>query len=882
MLLRDYFNQMRWELVHEFELKGKAGLYRNFKQLGLSSYAEKFLSEFSNGIYSHQYIAIKKFLQGENVSVATSTASGKSLIFQICALEIANKNPNAKILAVYPLKALAHEQEIKWNELIKKCGINAYVGRIDGSVAQSAREKIIKTARILIMTPDVIHAWLLSKCSSSAILNFIKDINLIIIDEAHNYSGVFGTNSAYLFRRLLHIIGLLDGKTQLIASSATIKNPQEHLMNLTGEKFYLIGPTEDGSPKKDIKFYLINPPQQVDLFSSLSQLMKFILQRTSYRFITFVDSRKQTEYIANITTRKEEKDDEVDEKDFFYSDLVKGLPICPYRAGYEEIDRQAIQERLTNGELRGVISTSALEMGIDIPYINLGILVGIPHSATSFYQRIGRIGRHQEGIILIINDSSIITETIFRHPERLLKIPLSESSLYLDNKRIQYIHALCLARQGGEDDTVKSYLGIENDDFSPQVNFPENFLELCHLERIGEISTEFQTMKAQAGEDPHHVYPLRDVDIQFKVEYRRGPQLRHLGSLSYSQVMREAYPGAVYYYQTQAFRVYRVNTFKRLIEVRSEKKYTTKPNLLPTLIFPNLSEGNILTCKKFGDLIIVECNLQIRESIAGFTETRGRNEIQINYPLDKTSGLYFDLPRFTRNYFTTGIIINHPILNNDLKNIVLAEILYEAFLLKVPFERQDISFGTDKHRAEREYFSKDSRFISIYDQTYGSLRLTSKFLEHDITKSVFKSAIEIANNDFRYRQFSNEIKALNIICEALELESTTLTFKQQTSVEDAIEQYEKIILPNSVGLDITSGRNEEFFIEDVFYHPKSGLSYKGRHLSETSKRYTADTPKASAPIIIVPVRALVEIPGESRVGYYNYETGEIIDNISLK
>jgi len=881
MQLIDYFYRMGWELVYQDRIEGKAGNYQDFNQLELSTYSKKFLSRLPNGIYNHQYLAIKEFLQGKHVSIATSTASGKSLIFQISAIELLSRNPNAKILAIYPLKALAHEQEKKWKEVVAECGISVQIGRIDGSVSQTEREKIIKKAHILIMTPDVMHAWLLSKCTYSNILNFIKNIKLIIIDEAHNYSGVFGTNSAYLFRRLLYIIELLEGHAQLIASSATINNPKEHLQDLTGQEFCLIDHSQDGSPKKGIRFYLINPPAQTDLLSSLSQLMKFILQHTSYRFITFVDSRKQTEYIANITLRREEQDDEVNEEQFFYTNFVKGLPICPYRAGYEEIDRQRIQEQLTEGKLRGVISTSALEMGIDIPFIDLGILVGIPHSATSFYQRIGRIGRHQEGIILIVNDGSIITETIFRHPKRLLKIPLSESSLYLDNKRIQYIHALCLARQGGEDDTVKNFLGKEYDDFLPNVNFPEKFLELCHLERIGEISPEFQTMKAQAGEDPHHVYPLRDVDIQFKVEYRRGPQLRHLGSLSYSQVMREAYPGAVYYYQTQAFRVYRVNTFKRLIEVRPERKYTTKPNLLPTLIFPNLSEGNILISKKFGDLIIVECNLQIRESIAGFTEARGRNEIQINYPLDRTKGLYFDLPRFTRNYFTTGIIINHPILNNDIKNIILAEILYEAFLLKVPFERQDINFGADKYRSERTFFPKDSRFISIYDQTYGSLRLTSRFLEYDITKSVFQLALEIANNDSRYKQFANEIKALNVMCKALELEPTTLILEENIESEEIREQYEKIILPGSVGLDITSGRNEEFFIEDVFYHPKSGLSYKGRHLSETSKRYTADTSKASAPIIIVPINALVEIPGESRVGYYNYETGEIVDNNSV-
>ena len=136
--------------------------------------------------------------------------------------------------------------------------------------------------------------------------------------------------------------------------------------------------------------------------------------------------------------------------------------------------------------------------------------------------------------------------------------------MYLDNPRIQYIHALCLARQGGEDEVLKSSIGLESEDFIPKADFPSNFIELCNSERIGEISSEFQTMKAQAGEDPNHIYPLRDIDIQYKVECRQGPHLRNLGSLGYSQVMREAYPGAIYYYQTQTFRIFRLNAYEHL------------------------------------------------------------------------------------------------------------------------------------------------------------------------------------------------------------------------------------------------------------------------------------------------------------------------------
>ncbi len=873
-----FFQDKKWEIVHSLETDARQGQYRDYNSLGLSEASNAVLSSFENGIYEHQWIAIDKFRQGDNVCISTSTSSGKTLIFNISGIEALNKSSEAKILAIYPLKALGTEQELRWKEVLSKSGLPYKVGRIDGAVAQSEREKIIKNSSVIIMTPDVIHAWLLSKVSSSSVTTFLKNVSLLVIDEAHTYSGVFGSNSAFLYRRLQHLISIAGGNYQIIAASATIKNPSEHLEKLTGVKFSVIGDEHETSPKKKTNIILVNSPKENDLLTSLSNLMRYIVNSTEYQFITFVDSRKQTEYIASISSRKSGKDGE-SESGNIDSDFIKDLPICPYRSGYEEADRNRIQGKLSKGDLRGVISTSALEMGIDIPHLNLGILVGVPNSATSFYQRIGRIGRHQDGVIIIVNNGTIQTESIFREPYRLLKIPLSESALYLDNPRIQYIHTLCLARQGGEDETLKTVLGLESDEFVPNANFPSPFVELCNSERIGEISAEFQTMKAQAGEDPNHVYPLRDIDVQYKVECRQGPHLRHLGSLSYSQVMREAYPGAVYYYQTQTFRIFRLNSYKHLIEVRPEKKYTTKPTMLPTLIFPNLSEGNVIQCKKYGDLTVVECNLQIRESIAGFIETRGRNELDISYPLDKSLGLYFDTPRFTRNYFTTGVIINHPLLDRGIKCPLLAELIYEAFFMVIPFERQDINYGSDKHRAERKEFSKGSKFLSVFDQTYGSLRLTSRFLEHDVIKKAFMFAIDIAENDPRFNSSQDEIRVLKSIKEELDCPAEDVLIATQDNIQTD-DNHKKVILPESVGLDTRSGRNEEFFVEDIFYSPTYGLSYKGRHLSETSKRMTTETWKTGVPVMIVPVTALQEIPGESQIGLYNLETGEITDTLS--
>lgn len=161
-------------------------------------------------------------------------------------------------------------------------------------------------------------------------------------------------------------------------------------------------------------------------------------------------------------------------------------------------------------------------MGIDLPYLTLGVIQGIPRSATSYFQRIGRVGRRQDGIV--INNGSVMSETVFREPERIRSLPLMQSALYLHNPRIQYIHAMCLARHGGEDEVVCDAAGLEADPFGSPVDMPADFETLCRSERIGELTSEFQTMKSQAGDDPYHTFPLRDLDMQFKVEMRQGTQ----------------------------------------------------------------------------------------------------------------------------------------------------------------------------------------------------------------------------------------------------------------------------------------------------------------------------------------------------------------------
>ncbi len=865
--MNKFLKENGWQIKYTTSIPGQEGKYYTYNDLNLSNPSINFLNEtISKGLYLHQKEAIKNILSLNNICLTTKTDSGKSLIFYLSAIEQLVKNKKSKIIAIYPLRALGQEQENYWNKAIEQSGLNFKVGRIDGQVNKSFRLKIIKDSQILILTPDIIHAWLLNNTNNNTIINFLSNIKIIIIDEIHNYTGVFGSNCAFLFRRLQHIMKLLGTSPQYITASATITDPDAHLTNLFGLDFKIIDSSFDSSPRHELTIKLVEQTKTKDLLSSVSNFLKFIATNTEHKFLAFVDSRKQTEYITSIISRQNKSITD-DKNKIFDSDHLSRLNILPFRSGYELEDRLQIQNRLNKGALKGVVSTSALELGINVPFLTLGILIGVPHSITSFYQRIGRIGRISSGEIVIINTGDIFSENIFRNPEHLLNMPLSEGALYLENSRIQYIHALCLARLGGEHDNICSYINKNtNNEFESPISWPKGFLTLCKSERIGMIPIELQNMKGLAGDNPNHTFPLRDVDIQFKVQCSKKPYVKYLGSLSYSQLMREAYPGAVYYYTTKSFRVYKINALSRIVYVRYEKKYTTIPSILPILVYPDFNSDSITIKNRYNKLICAECNLQIGERISGYKEKRGPNSISVNYPLDyKHLGINFDQMMFTRYFFTSGVIIIHPSLNNaNVQCNLIANILYEAFIIAVPFESRDIHFACDKFKISNEYIKKGDKFISIYDQTYGSLRLSSRFSNKDILREALEISVKLAENDSNININQETLLALK----ELQLSSLSnpidieLEYKQESRKNGIEPNLVEVILPGSEGIDLVN--NKEYIVEGVFYSKiYDALVYRGRH------KYDIDEEK----YIITPLKNIKEISGVSKYGFYNQEMG---------
>lgn len=964
MSFQDFFESNHWRVVDVLGTEGRQAEILPVDDLPLAQPSRKFLEKaYPDGIYRHQKVALEKTLAGENICLVTGTSSGKSLVFQAAAVDRLARNPKARVMAIYPMKALGNEQRERWMRTLVNAGmvpentpeLENLVGRIDGNVPPGFRLGILERSRVVVFTPDIIHAWLFSNLHQPQVINFLRDVQLIVVDEVHSYSGVFGSNSAFLFRRLQHLLGLLGARPQFICASATITRPAAHLRSLFGKDFALIGPEHDTSPRFPLQVVLAEPPGTERFLEEVVRLLDFLTHQRQSRFIAFVDSRKQVELITSILNRllrdaakaastaaaagdaeatalleaeaaeaageagetsegktlpaskgaarkpqarqssgwgRTAKKKEEEESSLYGEPDLEGevtgvlqqLNVLPYRAGYEDHDRRQIQERLANGTLNGVVSTSALELGIDIPHLDICVLIGVPGSATSLQQRIGRIGRHGPGSVVVINGGDVHDQAIFAHPKSFFQRPLAESTLYLENEHIQYIHALCLARNGGEHDVVLEAASKTDAKaaalyarrgkllFNSPVEWPKNFIALCQKERADETPRHLVSLRLEAHEKPNYTFPLRDVESQFKVERRDGPNVSSMGSLSFAQLMREAYPGAIYYYATIPYRVTRVNVKAKVVTVRREKRYTTQPQKTLPAVFPQLSPVGVFSADWQGGLTSMEINLLVRESIRGVTEQRGRSESLYPYPLPREMGFYQDQPYFSRNYFTTGIVVAHPALQADGVNLELAaSIFYDAFMLMFPFDRQDIGFAADHLRVAREpFFPSGLPFLTIYDQTYGSLRLSARLLEPG---TLGKALTEAALLGSQQETLTGSPATLGALVEmaraAFHEPREKLGFGSPDRQGSALSQdirdpelWERVVMPGSKGLMVRT--NEEFEVIRILKTP-AGISYEG----------TPASLQGTGASVMPLITDVAEIPGETEAGWYNIQTGAI-------
>ncbi|HUR27056.1 MAG TPA: DEAD/DEAH box helicase, partial [Planctomycetota bacterium] len=428
---------LRERIVHWKELEARAAVLEDLPSALDPRLARLLESRGLAQLYSHQRRAIDFALEGRDVLVTTSTASGKTLCYVVPVLQrLLETEGRARALFLFPTKALSQDQSASLNGLIGELGQPWHSFTYDGDTPPSVRRTLRDRGHILLTNPWMLHAGILPNHPKWSEL--FRDLSTIVIDEVHTLSGVFGSSVANVLRRLLRIAAHYGSKPRFLLSSATLRDPAEHARRLIGRDVALV--TEDGSPAGKRSFALYNPP----MLDPVAGLRANALEETRRLAHQVVGPSHQTIFFANRRTAVEVLTRYLKEAAHEFGldpDEIRG-----YRGGYLPLHRREIEEGLRDGTVKVVVTTNALELGIDIGRLDVAVLVGYPGSQASFWQRAGRVGRRGHASLVVqVARSDAIDQYLTQHPEHLYGSPRERLGLDPDNLVILSEQVKCAA-----------------------------------------------------------------------------------------------------------------------------------------------------------------------------------------------------------------------------------------------------------------------------------------------------------------------------------------------------------------------------------------------------------------------------------------------------
>lgn len=416
------------------KLKGFKGEFLSFPDELSSDVVKIYKQKGIEKLFSHQSKAIKEILKGKNVVVSTPTASGKTLIYNSVTLDAITRNPSSKSLYLFPTKALSQDQLSELFELNKLIGDKIGLHTYDGDTPQSMRKAIRKQAQIVITNPYMMHSGILPHHTKW--INLFENLKYIVIDELHYYTGVFGSHMANIIRRLKRICDFYGTNPIFIMSSATISNPKELAEKIVEQDVRLID--NNGAPRDEKYLVFFNPPvvnKQLGIrrsYVSVTRQIAGIFLKNGLQVITFANSRLITEVLVKYL------------KNDFEKNVTDSGKVRGYRGGYLPKKRREIERGLRKGEIIAVVSTNALELGIDIGSLDVAVLAGYPGTITSTWQRIGRAGRRSsKSVGVLVSSSSPVNQFIVNHPEYFIEKSPEIGRLNPDNLTILLDHIKC-------------------------------------------------------------------------------------------------------------------------------------------------------------------------------------------------------------------------------------------------------------------------------------------------------------------------------------------------------------------------------------------------------------------------------------------------------
>ena len=386
-------------------------------------------------LYTHQKLAYEKITEGISIVAVTPTASGKTLCYNLPVLQAILKNPDSRALYMFPTKALAQDQKSEINEIIQAAGVDINSYTYDGDTPANIRQRVRKAGHVVITNPDMLHSAILPHHTKW--VSLFENLKFVVIDELHTYRGVFGSHVANVIRRLKRICQYYGSNPVFICTSATIANPLEHAKNLTEEKISLID--NNGAPSGTKHFLFYNPPvvnKPLNIRRSATLEVRKIageLLKNKIQTIVFARSRVRVEIILT-----------------YLQELVKkqlgAKSIMGYRGGYLPTERRKIEKGLRSGDIYGVVSTNALELGVDIGQLQVCIMTGYPGTISSAWQQAGRAGRrHGEALVIMVASSSPLDQYIIQNPDYFFTKSPETARINPDNLIILIDHLKCAA-----------------------------------------------------------------------------------------------------------------------------------------------------------------------------------------------------------------------------------------------------------------------------------------------------------------------------------------------------------------------------------------------------------------------------------------------------
>ncbi|KAG7092162.1 hypothetical protein E1B28_008531 [Marasmius oreades] len=699
------------QIIEQRTVEPKQG---NLREIELSDNIRQAL-ESSRGIsslYSHQVSSIEALSRGRHVIVSTSTASGKTVIYQAPLLQFLEDDPSSTAIFVYPTKALAQDQKASLENLLSACpGLeHIQVATYDGDTPTENRRKIRETASVIFTNFDMIHAAILPY--EEYWRRFLKSLNLFVVDELHYYSGTLGSHIAMItrrFRRLCAAVG--NRRVKFVSCSATIANPKRHMETIFGvEPEEVEAVVEDGAPSGAKKLIIWRPPYVDEMETAMGRvgalqeatgLMRFLMKR-GLRVILFCKHRKVCELVMKTLRTELTAEGR--------HDILERVQA--YRGGYSIQDRRKIEHDAFTGQLVGIVATNALELGVDIGVLDAVLMLGFPITLASFKQQAGRAGRRRkDSLVVFVAQNLPVDQYYAENPGELLDGQTDDLVIDLESEEILEAHLQCAA--------YEMPISLEDERY-----FGPLMREICESKLVKDNDNWYHT-HPRCLPSPSKLVSIRGtMEVKYVLVDVTSTTRKILEEIEISRALFEVYEGGVFLHQGKTFIVKEISHDSRIASLmQADVNWITTPR--------DFTDVNALQTSRIREIRgsphrAYYGKIEVRCQVFGFYKMRGTVVLDVidleNDPWEQTTtGLWLDVPD------NVLFLLREKLIKPASAIHSASHALLNQFALS-----QDLR--TECKAKEKEYLKKESRRkrparVMIYD-TVGHSGIAAKAFDH--------------------------------------------------------------------------------------------------------------------------------------------------------